>query len=690
MTDATRSSAPPTTSTAMRELTFRGVVLGAIITLLFTAANVYLGLKIGLTFATSIPAAVISMAVLRLFKDSTILENNIVQTIASAAGTLAAIIFVLPGLVMIGWWQGFPFFTTAAITMFGGVLGVLFSVPLRRALVVDTVLPYPEGRAAAEVLKVGAGSREGGAESARGLGIIVVNALVSAGFAILTQTKLVAAEAATWFRVGAGATGISGGLSFALLGAGHLVGISVGMAMFAGVVIGWWILLPILTAGGSVTGTAEVIATTVFRSDVRFFGAGVIGVAAIWTLLKIAGPVVGGVRSALAASASRRGGAVLALEDRDIPIGFVGAASLAMLVPIGILLWTVLEGGPLEASAIGLIAGSLVFILVIGLVIAAVCGYMAGLIGASNSPVSGIGILAILAASILLVAWFGRAVEPGTTQALVAYGLIVTGVVFGIATISNDNLQDLKTGQLVGATPWKQQVALLIGVVFGSIVVPPVLNLLGSTLGFAGAPGAGPNALAAPQAALISALAKGVLGGNLNWAMIGYGAITGVAVIALDELLGKAGKLRLPPLGVGLGVYLPMAVTLPVTIGAVVGFAYDRWADRARDPELAKRMGVLTATGMIVGESLWGVGFAGIVYMTNEETPLALVGDGFAPIALVGGTLLFAVLTGILYRRTKAASGRTPRRRRRLGHRIAASMSVILTNAKPIELSAMP
>ncbi len=659
MTDATRSSAPPTTPTTpttMRELTFRGVVLGAIITLLFTAANVYLGLKIGLTFATSIPAAVISMAVLRLFKDSTILENNIVQTIASAAGTLAAIIFVLPGLVMIGWWQGFPFFTTAAITMFGGVLGVLFSVPLRRALVVDTVLPYPEGRAAAEVLKVGAGSREGGAESARGLGIIVVNALVSAGFAILTQTKLVAAEAATWFRVGAGATGISGGLSFALLGAGHLVGISVGMAMFAGVVIGWWILLPILTASGSVTGTAEVIATTVFRSDVRFFGAGVIGVAAIWTLLKIAGPVVGGVRSALAASASRRGGAVLALEDRDIPIGFVGVASLAMLVPIGILLWTVLEGGPLEASAIGLIAGSLVFILVIGLVIAAVCGYMAGLIGASNSPVSGIGILAILAASILLVAWFGRAVEPGTTQALVAYGLIVTGVVFGIATISNDNLQDLKTGQLVGATPWKQQVALLIGVVFGSIVVPPVLNLLGSTLGFAGAPGAGPNALAAPQAALISALAKGVLGGNLNWAMIGYGAITGVAVIALDELLGKAGKLRLPPLGVGLGVYLPMAVTLPVTIGAVVGFAYDRWADRARDPELAKRMGVLTATGMIVGESLWGVGFAGIVYMTNKETPLALVGDGFAPIALVGGTLLFAVLTGILYRRTRAAS----------------------------------
>jgi putative OPT family oligopeptide transporter len=652
MTDAVRSTAEP----RMRELTFRGIVLGGIITLLFTAANVYLGLKIGLTFATSIPAAVISMAILRGFKDSTILENNIVQTIASAAGTLAAIIFVLPGLVMIGWWQGFPFFTTAAITMFGGILGVLFSVPLRRALVVDTVLPYPEGRAAAEVLKVGAGSREGGEESAAGLKIIVVNALVSAGFAVLTQTKLAAAEAATYFRVGAGATGISGGLSFALLGAGHLVGISVGMAMFAGVVIGWWILLPILTAQiGVGTGTVEALASTVFRSDVRFFGAGVIGVAAIWTLLKIAGPVVGGVRSALAASSAKRGGAVLALEERDIPIGIVGAASLAMLVPIGILLWTALAGGPLEASAIGLIVGSLVFILVIGLVIAAVCGYMAGLIGASNSPVSGIGILSILAASILLVAWFGRAVEPGTTQALVAYALIVTGIVFGVATISNDNLQDLKTGQLVGATPWKQQVALLIGVVFGSLVVPPVLNLLGGTLGFAGAPGAGPNALAAPQAALISALAKGVLGGNLNWAMIGYGAIAGVVVIVVDEALGRAGKMRLPPLGVGLGVYLPMAVVLPVSIGAVVGWSYDRWARGTRDPERAERMGVLTATGMIVGESLWGVGFAGIVYLTNKETPLALVGDGFATVALVGGTLLFAVLTWLLYRRTMAA-----------------------------------
>jgi putative OPT family oligopeptide transporter len=644
------------TRTSPAELTLRGVLLGGVITLLFTAANVYLGLKIGLTFATSIPAAVISMAVLRAFRDSTILENNIVQTVASAAGTLAAIIFVLPGLVMVGYWQGFPFWTTAAITATGGILGVMFSVPLRRALVVDTPLPYPEGRAAAEVLKVGEESRSGGAESARGLGVIVVNAAASAGFALLTQTKLVAAEAATFFRVGAGATGVSGGLSFALLGAGHLVGLSVGMAMLAGVVVGWWIVLPILTAAAPQAGDVDAWANAVFRSDVRFFGAGVIGVAAIWTLIRIAGPVAGGLRASLAASRAARGGALLALEERDLPFGVVAGVSLAVLVPIAFLLHGVLAGGPLAASAVPLIAASLIFVLVIGLVIAAVCGYMAGLIGASNSPVSGIGILSVIAAALMLVGWFGRGGSVEQTQALVAYALIVTGIVFGVATISNDNLQDLKTGQLVGATPWKQQVALVIGVCFGSVVVPPVMELLYTSFGFAGSAGAGPNALAAPQAALISALAQGVLGGDLNWAMIGWGAVAGAVAIVVDEALGHAGKLRLPPLGIGLGVYLPMAVTLPVIIGSVIGHRYEAWADRRSDAEGAKRLGVLTATGMIVGESLWGVLFAGIVYETGSDAPLALVADFETP-ALLAGTALFFALAWWLYRRTRRTAG---------------------------------
>jgi putative OPT family oligopeptide transporter len=639
------------TGASIRELTLRAVLLGGLITLVFTAANVYLGLKVGLTFATSIPAAVISMAILRWFSNSSILENNIVQTVASAAGTLAAIIFVLPGLVMIGYWQGFPPVTTTAITMLGGILGVLFSVPLRRAMVVDSPLPFPEGRAAAEVLQVGSQS-SGEAESARGLSALVWSSLVSAGFAILTQTRLVAAEASAWFRTGAGATGISGGLSFALMGVGHLVGISVGMAMFLGLAIGWWVLLPVLTAQNPLPGGPEEWALAIFTREVRFFGAGVIGVAAVWTLLKIAGPVIGGIRSAMAASAARRGGQALALEERDMPIAVVALGSLAVLVPIAWLLWTVIAGGPLAGSAALLIGGALLFILAIGLMIAAVCGYMAGLIGASNSPVSGIGILSVVAASLMLVGLFGRDTPPGTSEALVAYALIVTGLVFGIATISNDNLQDLKTGQLVGATPWRQQVALIFGVIFGSLVVPPVLQVLYEAFGFAGMPGAGPEALPAPQAALISALAKGVLGGNLNWTMIGYGALTGAGLILLDEVLGRAKILRLPPLAVGIGIYLPMAAVLPVVIGAVIGHFYDRWADRRERPEFARRMGVLTATGLIVGESLWGVLFAGIVAGSGSDAPLALVGEGFEAMALVAGTALFVLLAAWIYRRT--------------------------------------
>jgi putative OPT family oligopeptide transporter len=632
------------------ELTLRGVALGALITLVFTAANAYLGLKVGLTFATSIPAAVISMAVLRLLPNSNILENNIVQTIASAAGTLAAIVFVLPGLVMIGWWQGFPFVTTAAITMTGGILGVMFSVPLRRALVVGGDLPYPEGRAAAEVLV--AGSQTGaGAENAAGLRVLVHGSIVSAAFALLTQLKLAAAESATWFRVGAGATGIAGGLSFALFGIGHLVGLSVGIAQLVGLVTGWFLLLPWLTAQRPMTGDVEQWAASVFSQDVRFFGAGVIGVAAIWTLIRIAAPVLGGIRSALAASRARAGGESLAIEERDLPIGLVASVAVALLVPIGWVLWSTLAAGPLAGSAALLVAGALVFVAVVGLAIAAVTGYMAGLIGASNSPVSGIGILAVLGASLMLLGLVGA---PGgdATAASVAYALIVTGIVFGVATIANDNLQDLKTGQLVGATPWKQQVALVIGVVFGSLAIPPVLDLLATAFGFAGAPGAGPNPLAAPQAGLISALAKGMLGGGLNTAMLGWGAVAGAIFVALDETLGRLGRLRLPPLAVGIGIYLPMSAILPVVIGAVLGHLYDRRAERTRDPELARRLGVLVATGMIVGESLWQVVFASIVAATGSDSPLAIVGPGFAHVALIGGTVLFAVLLGWLYRST--------------------------------------
>ena len=349
----------PSNERGLPELTLRAIILGGLITLAFTAANVYLGLKVGLTFATSIPAAVISMAVLRLFKSSNIFENNIVQTVASAAGTLAAIIFVLPGLVIVGWWHDFPYWLTMASTGLGGILGVMFSVPLRRALVVNSDLPYPEGLAAAEVLLVGAHSRDGNEESRQGLAAITVNAIASAAFFALSQTRLVVDEAAVYFRMGASSTGISSSLSMALFGVGHLVGISVGMAMFAGIIISWGILVPILTAALPSADSAQHAALEVFRTDIRFFGAGVIGVAAVWTFSRILGPIVAGLRAAIAASAARNvHGQEVALVERDLPIKAVGVVVAASLALIAVLLWRFIAGGPLAAHAPVLIAAN--------------------------------------------------------------------------------------------------------------------------------------------------------------------------------------------------------------------------------------------------------------------------------------------------------------------------------------------
>jgi putative OPT family oligopeptide transporter len=614
----------------IKELTIRGVILGALITVVFTAANVYLGLKIGLTFATSIPAAVISMAVLKAFRDSTIQENNIVQTIASAAGTLSAIIFVLPGLVMVGWWTGFPYWLSVAVIGIGGILGVMYSVPLRRALVTGTPLPYPEGVAAAEVLKVGAGVG-GPEENRRGLVMIIWSSIAAALYQLLASMGAVSGAAAKSFRTGgaSGATQVSASFSLALIGVGHLVGLAVGVAMFVGLLISWAYLVPHYTslAGAIPVGTSldDFIGDT-FVHKVRFIGAGTIGIAAIWTLLRIIGPIVSGIRGALAANRERKAGRgeALPITERDIPIGIVTITILVSMIPIGLLLYAFASTNPIAASPTATIILSIIYILIAGIVIAAVCGYMAGLIGASNSPISGVGILSVLGIALILAVLF-----PGVTgdasKSLVAFALFVTAVVFGVATISNNNLQDLKTGELVAATPWRQQVALILGVIFGSVVIPPILDLLNTAFGFQGAPGAKVTSLAAPQAQLISAIAQGVLGGNLDWNLIAIGAGIGVVVVIIDEVLRATKRGALPPLAVGMGIYLPMALTLLIPIGAVFGYFYEKWAARSSSPEFAQRMGVLLATGLIVGESLFGVIFAAIVAGTGKDTPLAVM-----------------------------------------------------------------
>ncbi|GAC57121.1 putative transporter [Gordonia hirsuta DSM 44140 = NBRC 16056] len=634
---------------SVRELTLRGVILGGLITLIFTAANVYLGLKVGLTFATAIPAAVISMSVLRYFANHSIVENNIVQTIASAAGTLSAIIFVLPGLIMIGWWTGFPYWETVAVCAIGGLLGVMYSIPLRRTLVTGSDLPYPEGVAAAEVLKVG-DSEVGAEENRGGMAMIVTGALAAAGFALLANLKVLASSVAGAFKVGSGATMYGASLSLALIGVGHLVGVSVGIAMLVGLVISYGILLPEQSWNEIGTGDLLGQVSGIFSSEVRFIGAGAIAVAAVWTLVTLLLPIGRGIAESLRSARDRRDGMAVDITERDIPFQWVAISVLVAMIPIGWLLWDFLQGTDIAHQSGGMIAVSVLFVLAIGLIVAAVCGYMAGLIGSSNSPISGVGIVVVLLAALLLKATHGTE----DALAMTAYTLFTAAVVFGVATISNDNLQDLKTGQLVGATPWKQQVALIIGVGFGAVIIPPVLQLMNTAFGFQGAPGAGPDALAAPQAALMSSLAEGIFGGDLDWSLILLGCVIGAVVIVVDEVLKRTtNSLRLPPLAVGMGMYLPMAITLIIPIGALIGRAYNSWADRDdADADRRKRLGVLMATGLIVGESLYGVVFAGIVAGTGSDEPLALpfIGAGYGDWAQLVGVVAFVALVVWLYR----------------------------------------
>jgi len=659
----------PATAVPRTELTLRGLILGVVITVLFTAANVFFGLKAGLTFATSIPAAVISMALLRGFKDSTIQENNIVQTVASSAGTLSSIIFVLPGLVMVGWWTGFPYWESFLICALGGILGVMYSIPLRRALVTGSDLPYPEGVACAEVLKVGSGDVDaaGVEESRAGLRAVVWGSIVSAVFAVVVATKVFTSDVLAYFRVNdrGGVSGFDFNLSMALLAVGHLVGLWVGVAMLLGAVIGWgWGVPHFSTLAGTLIGDPAELAQATWSHQVRFLGAGTIGVAAIWTLLKLVKPVASGLASAMAASRVRKAGQGGALPrvEQDIPIGIVGLITVASFVPIA---W--LFGHFSIASGLGdhmalLVVGGLVYCVVMSFFVSAVCGYMAGLIGSSNSPLSGIGILVVIGAALLLVFAIKPLLTTANDNGLVAFSLFVTSVVFTVAAIANNNLQDLKTGQLVDATPAKQQWALVVGVLAGAAIIPPVLDLLNHAYGFAGAPGADPaKALAAPQAGLISALAQGVIKHNIDWSLIEIGAGIGAGLIILDALLRRMtnDRAHMSPLAVGLGIYLPTSATLMVVVGAFAGALYDRRAERSARPESVKQLGVLLASGMIVGEGLIGVVIAGVVAFSGKDAPLALVGPGFANAAFWIGAFAFLLVVVAMYRWIERTGRRT-------------------------------
>lgn len=658
------------TNQPLREFTLRGVLLGALITLAFTAANVYLGLKVGLTFASAIPAAVISMALLYRFKDSNILENNMVQTQASAAGTLSSVIFVLPGLLMLGLWSGFPFWQTALICAAGGTLGVLYTVPLRRVMVVQSPhLPYPEGVAAAEVLRVGDAQRhhEAGARKSDGLrqlgwgtGLAALFALFSNGFRVLADSINV------WLPAGSVAFRFAAGFSPALLAAGYLMGAAAGVAVLLGVVLCWGVVVPWLVAHATPeAGVAvEALSNQLWAGKARFLGAGVIGIAALWTVLTLMGPIIQAIRKQPAKSDDRS--TERDERDRDMPRSWmliIGAVALGVLFMVVDHFITLHMPELSAAAGAALAALCVLFAAVFGFLVAAACGYMAGLVGSSASPISGIGIIATILMGLSLLAL--HALVPAFESSVagqMGIGLVLFMVssVLAMAAISNDNLQDLKTGYLVGATPWRQQVVLIIGCVVGAVVIPPVLELLYNAYGFAGAlPREGMDAsqaLAAPQATLMTQVANGIFKSNLDWNMLGLGVAVGAAAIVADVLLRKRGTGALPPLAVGLGIYLPPTIGMTLVLGALLGWLIQRAIRRYGERNgkdwvaAAQERGLLLASGLIVGESLMGLALAAVIGFSGSDAPLALVGHGFAP-AMWLGLVAFAALFAFFYKR---------------------------------------
>ncbi|MFQ1047508.1 OPT family oligopeptide transporter [Avibacterium paragallinarum] len=635
-----------TSSPSLKELTFRGMFLGALITVIFTASNVYLGLKVGLTFASSIPAAVISMAVLKMFSGSNILENNMVQTQASAAGTLSSVIFVIPGLLMMGYWQDFSFWQTLLICAAGGILGVIFTVPLRQVMVAKSDLPYPEGVAAAEILK--AGNHEEG-KSDSGIKEIAAGGVIAAVVSFATNgLRLIADGASLWFKGGNAVFQVPMGFSLALLGAGYLVGIVGGIAILVGIFLTWGVAVPYFTGASPVPVDADIVgyAMGIWKSKVRFIGVGTIGIAAIWTLLVLMKPMIQGMAQSFRAlkdpSAQTNDRTQLDLSPKSMIYITIAAIALIMVA-----LHHFIAQAPIATEYALLFVIVCTFLAVfIGFFVAAACGYMAGLVGSSSSPISGIGIISVVITSLtlfLLGKMTGLIDSPEGMKFLTALTIFTGSIVITTAAISNDNLQDLKTGLLVQATPWRQQVALIIGCVVGAFVIAPVLEILYHAYGFTGAlPRADMDpsqALSAPQATLMTTIATGIFSSNLEWRYIFMGIGLGLALIIIDTLLKKASQNRfaLPALAVGMGIYLPPVVNMPIVIGAVLAWFINRhltaYAQRNGKnlndvKKKAERYGTLFAAGLIVGESLIGVILAFIIAASvtsgGSDAPLAL------------------------------------------------------------------
>ncbi len=628
------------------QLTVRAVLLAVVLAMILSAANAYLGLFAGLTIATAIPAAVVSMGVLRLLGGGTILENNIVQTGASAGSSIAAgVIFTIPALVILGYWQDFRYSWVLAIAGLGGLLGVLFSVPLRRTMIVEDPLPFPEGKAAAEVLKAGENPGPG------------LRILGMAG-AIGAVVKLAAASGLRMIpdsAIGGGFLGkylgyMGTGLSPALLGVGYIVGLNVGIVVVSGSILSFNIAIPIYhaffldsdpTLAASIAGAGAVDAAgAIWSAKIRYLGVGTMLIGGVWTLFSLRKSLASGIRSGFAA-ARKGAGKIVAETERDLPMKWMLVALVAFVIPLGLLYQAIVDQWMVSVPMT-------IIMIVAGFLFVSVSAYLAGLVGSSNNPVSGITIATILFASVVLVLLLGRGSPIGAVAAI-----MIGAVVCCAAAVGGDNLQDLKAGYIVGATPWKQQLMLAIGAFSCALIMAPVLNLLAQAYGIGAPTPEHPNSLAAPQATLMASVANGMFGGELPWTMIAIGAGIGALVIALDEWLKSRGsKFRVPVLAAAIGIYLPLELMVPIFLGGLLSWFVERKKGLHPDDEDMRdrihRPGTLFSAGLITGEALMGIAIAIPIVASGRADVLALP-ERFQ-FGQIVGLVVLAIVGWLLYR----------------------------------------
>ncbi|MEZ5331008.1 MAG: oligopeptide transporter, OPT family [Thermoanaerobaculia bacterium] len=660
------------------EITAKGLLLGAFLSMVLAAANAYIGLLVGLTVSASIPAAAVSMGVLRAFKRSSILENNLVQTSASAGESLVAgIIFTIPALVILGAWPGYRYGPMLAIAILGGVLGVAFTIPLRQALIIEARLKFPEGVATAEVLKTGGIETGEGAEpateesaagfrrlvQAAGLGAVIK--LCEAGFGWLAGT------------IGAAGQFLSGrlllmgnvSLSPALIGVGYIVGLNIAVLVFLGGVIGTVVGVPLNWAfnGANVMSAVGIDPSTPWGDlstaqwatlagqawqDCRRIGVGAMIVGGVWSLISLAKPLAAGVRSGLAAYRAARSGSTQKIlrTEFDTPINYVGVVALVAMVPVFLIFMSALADYP---HRVAFSAVMTVLMLVFGFIFSCVAGYMAGLVGSSNNPISGVTIATVVVSALILLKIMGNEGIAATLGPIAV--LYLAGLICSAAAIAGDNMQDLKCGHIVGATPWKQQLFQVIGVIAAAFVIPWVLRVLDAGYGIGRVVNPDVTPLAAPQAALMGSLASGIFGAGINWRFIFIGFGLAVALIVLDEIQKRRGSsFRFPVLAVAVGVYLPLGLSVPIFVGGLVAWAIGRRSARADDGVRQRRenAGLLVASGLITGEALMGVA------ISIAAVVLANMGSGLPGTIAVGPILGVLAMLGVViyqYRRTLSA-----------------------------------